>query len=176
MSNHCVRVYNKASRELLFTAPRNPADEKARLLSPTNVAVDQQGRIYVSDTGGFCAKIYDADGNYLRTIGDLGITPGQFALPKGIGVDRESRVYVLDAAAPVIQLFDSEGKLLMFFGQPNDSGPGGLYLPAGLTVDYDNVNLFQQYAAPGYKLEYLILVTNQVGPQKVSIYGFLRKA
>jgi len=176
LSNHCVRVYNKAKRELLFTVPRNAADEKGKLLSPTNVAVDQKGRIYVSDTGGFAAKIYDAEGTHLRTIGDLGVTPGQFALPKGIGVDRESRVYVLDAAAPVVQMFVLEGKLLMFFGQPKDSGPGGLYLPAGLTIDYDNVGFFQKFAAPGFKLEYLILVTNQVGPQKVSIYGFLRKA
>jgi DNA-binding beta-propeller fold protein YncE len=176
LSNHCVRVYNKAKRELLYTVPRNPAEEKGKLLSPTNVAVDPQGRIYVSDTGGFSVKLYDAEGNYIRTIGDLGVTPGQFALPKGIGVDHAGRIYVLDAAAPVIQMFDQEGKLLMFFGQPKDSGLGGLYLPAGLSIDYDNVDLFQKYAAPGFKLEYLILVTNQVGPQKVSIYGFLKKA
>jgi DNA-binding beta-propeller fold protein YncE len=176
MSNHCVRVYSTANRELLFTAPKDKADERGRLLSPTNVAVDENGRIYVSDTGGFCIKVYDAEGNFVRVIGDLGVTPGQFALPKGIGADRESRIYVVDAAAPVVQMFDAEGKLLMFFGQPKDSGPGGLYLPAGLTIDYDNVDLFQQYAAPGYKLEYLILLTNQVGPNKVSVYGFLRKA
>jgi DNA-binding beta-propeller fold protein YncE len=176
MTNRCVRVYNRASRELLLTVPRDCNDEKAKLFGPTNVAVDKQGRICVSDSSGFVVKIYDAEGNHLRTIGELGVTPGQFALPKGVGVDQEGRVYVLDAAAPVIQLFDSEGKLLMFFGQPGDSGPGGLYLPAGLTIDYDNVDLFQKYAAPGFKLEYLILVTNQVGPNKVSVYGFLRKA
>jgi hypothetical protein len=44
-----------------------------------------------------------------------------------------------------------------------------------LTIDYDNVGLFQKYAAPGFKIEYLILLTNQAGPQKVSVYGFLSK-
>lgn len=175
MTNHCIRVYNKADRKLLFTAPRDTTDDKTKPFGPTNVAVDRQGKIYVSDSRGFAVKIYDAEGNFLRSVGDLGVTPGQFTLPKGIGADREGRFYVVDAAAPVVQLFDHEGRLLLWFGEPKSSGPAGLYLPAGLTVDYDNVGLFQKYAAPGYKLEYLILLTNQVGPQKVSVFGFLKK-
>lgn len=176
MTNRCVRVYNKATKELLLTIPRDKTDEKSKLFGPTNIAVDSKGRIYVCDTQGFVVKVFDAEGNYLRNTGELGVTPGQFALPKGIAVDRESRLYVVDAAAPVIQLFDAEGKLLMFFGQPNTSGPGGLYLPAGIAINYDSVGLFQKYVTPGFKLDYLILVVNQLGPKKVSVYGFLRRA
>jgi DNA-binding beta-propeller fold protein YncE len=174
LQNHCVHVYDRSSREKLFSVPRG-TDEKARLYSPTNVAVDDQGRIYVSDTGGFLAQVYDAEGNLIRSVGGQGLDPGSFARPKGIGVDRQGRMYVVDAATTVVQLFDPEGRLLMHFGEPKTSGPGALYLPAGLAVDYNNVGYFQKYAAPGSKLEYLIFVTNQVGPQKVSVYGFLRK-
>lgn len=170
-----VKVYNKRSRELLLSFPAKGKNEHAKLFQPTNLTVDSNGRIYVSDSGGFAVKIFDSEGNYVRTVGELGVTPGQFSLPKGIGVDREGRFYVIDAAAPVVQLFDTEGRLLMFFGQPATSGEAGLYLPAGLTVDYENVGAFQKYAAPGYKVEYLILLTNQVGPQKVSVFGFLKK-
>src|SRR4030095_9414656 len=88
MSNRCVRVYQKSNRELLFTAPRS-TKEHSELFAPTNIAVDKEGRLYVSDSQGFAVKIYDAEGNYLRTIGALGVTPGQFGLPKGIGVDHE---------------------------------------------------------------------------------------
>jgi len=173
-----VRVYNKTTRQLLLTFPQNATatNDPGRLFQPTNLAVDPQGRIYVSDSGGFVTKIYDSEGKHLRTVGELGVTPGQFTLPKGIGVDREGRFYVVDAAAPVVQVFDAEGRLLMFFGQPGSSGEAGLYLPAGLTVDYDNVGLFQKYVAPGYKLEYLILLTNQIGTHKVSVFGFIKKA
>jgi DNA-binding beta-propeller fold protein YncE len=174
--NSTVRVYDKTTRQLTRTFPQNETDEKKRLFMPTNVAVDSKGQVVVSDTGGFAVKIYDSEGRHVRTLGELGISPGQFAMPKGVGVDGEGRVYVLDAAAPVIQMFDSEGRLLMFFGQPQSSGPGGLWLPAGLAVDRDNVGLFQKYVAPGFKLEYIILVTNQVGPRKVSVYGFINKA
>jgi DNA-binding beta-propeller fold protein YncE len=175
LKNHCVRVYQKAGRKLLFTVPRDPKDENAILHSPTNIDVDQQGRMYVSDTGGFAVQIYDADGKHLRRVGDLGLQPGRFALPKGIGVDHEGRFYVVDAATTVVQVFDNEGKLLMYFGEPKTSGEGSLYLPAGLTIDYENVGLFQQYVAPGQKIEYLIWVTNQAGPKKVGVYGFLAK-
>jgi sugar lactone lactonase YvrE len=173
-----VRVYNRVNRQLLFTFPAatTATNDPTRLFQPTNLALDPQGRIYVCDSGGFATKIYDSEGKFLRSVGDLGVTPGQFTLPKGIGVDHEGRFYVVDAAAPVVQLFDAEGRLLMFFGQPATSGEAGLYLPAGLTIDYDNVAFFQKFVAPGYKLEYLILLTNQIGTHKVSVFGFIKKA
>ena len=175
LSNHCVRVYAKATKEVLFTIPRDASDHKAKLFSPTNIRLDQKGNIYVCDTGAFAIKVYDSEGKFLRMIGDVGLNPGRFALPKGIGIDRENRVYVVDAATGVVQLFDAEGQLLMYFGEPKSSGKAGLYLPAGLAIDYENVGGFQKYAAPGYKVEFLIYVTNQAGPNKVSVFGFMRK-
>lgn len=176
LKNSQVKVFDKQTLKLLRAfGGKDETDEKKRLFQPTNLLIDPLGRVIVSDTGGFSVKIFDQQGNHLRTIGELGVSPGQFALPKGVGADREGRIYVLDAATPVIQLFDKDGRLLMYFGEPSSSGPGGLYLPADLSVDYDNVGLFEKYVAPGYKLEYLILVTNQVGPRKVCVYGFLKK-
>ncbi|HYG34006.1 MAG TPA: 6-bladed beta-propeller [Clostridia bacterium] len=175
LKNHCVRVYNKTNRELLFTFPKDTKDENSRLYQPTNIAIDKKGRVCVSDTGGFCVKVFDLEGNHQRTIGDLGVTPGQFTLPKGIAVDQEGRIYVVDAAAAVIQLFDAEGKLLMYFGDSRSSGEAGLYLPAGILVDYENTSYFNKYLAPGHKLDYVILAINQAGPHKVSAFGFLKK-
>lgn len=175
LKGHCVRVYRKSDRQPLFTIPREEKDPKGKLYLPTNLAVDQQGHVLVSDLGGFAVEVFDAEGNYLRTIGQLGVAPGLFARPKGVAVDREGRVYVVDAATQVVQVFDGEGKLLMFFGQPGASLAGELNLPAAVKVDYDHVSFFQHLAAPGFKLEYLILVTNQFGDPKVNVYGFLTK-
>lgn len=172
---HAVRVYNRSTKELLFTVPRDPNDEKARLFQPTNLAVDSQGRILVSDTASFCVQIYDAEGQHLRTVGSAGDAPGSFFRNKGIAADRAGRFYVVDSNLTVVQMFDAEGRLLMYFGEPKNSGPAGLYLPAGVCVDYENVKYFEPYVAPGQKLEYLIYVTNQVGKNSVSVFGFLRK-
>jgi len=174
LKNHSVRVYDLKTRGLLFTAPRNTASEEGRLFSPTNLALDRDGRIYVSDTGGFTVKVYDAEGNFLRAIGERGLDAGRFALNKGVAVDREGRVYVVDAATGLAQVFDAEGKLLMFFGDPKAGGLGAMYLPAGIAVDYDNVATFEKHVMPGRKVDFLIYVTNQAGTQKVNVYGFLR--
>jgi DNA-binding beta-propeller fold protein YncE len=157
----------------LFTIPADPAAEEpqARLYAPVNLAVDAQRRLYVTDIGAFRVQQYDPDGKYLRTIGRLGDSPGEFARPKGIAVDREGRVYVVDAASQVVQIFDAEGKLLLFFGEPEGS-EAGLNLPAKVAVDYDHVGLFQGYAAPDFQVEYLVIVTNQYGDRKVSVFGF----
>jgi DNA-binding beta-propeller fold protein YncE len=173
LKNNRVRVYDKASRKLLFTIPSDPAaeDPQARLYAPVNLAVDAQRRLYVTDIGGFRVQQYDPEGKYLRTIGRLGDSPGEFARPKGVAVDRAGRVYVVDAASQVVQIFDADGKLLLFFGEPEGS-PVGLNLPAKVAIDYDHVGLFQTYAAPDFQVEYLVIVTNQYGDRKVSVFGF----
>lgn len=171
----CVRVFDKKTRKPIGIVPPDLSNEKARLYSPTNLAIDDEGTIYVSDTGGFAMQVYGTDGLLRRTVGELGLEPGRFALPKGIGVDRDGRTYIVDAATAVVQVFDNEGRLLMHFGYPATSGPASLYLPAGLCIDYDNVDLFAKYVAPGQKLDYLIFITNQAGPNKVSVFGFLKK-
>jgi hypothetical protein len=95
-------------------------------------------------------------------------------MPKGVSADREGRVYVVDAANQLVQIFDEQGKLLMWFGEP-DASAAPLCLPAKVIVDYDHVDLFKQYAAPNFQVEHLLLVSNQFGPRKVSVYGFGHK-
>jgi DNA-binding beta-propeller fold protein YncE len=174
--NHCVKVFGKADHKLLFTMPVDAKGKEGKLLSPTNLALDEQNkRLLVSDTGGNTVQIYDLEGKYLRSIGHAGVAPGMFARPKGIAVDHQGIAYVVDAATQVVQLFDSEGRLLLYFAQAGSSGAGEVVLPAVVKVDYDNVSYFQKFVAPGKRLDYLIFVTSQFGSQKVSVYGFLKQ-
>jgi len=173
--NHCVRVYAKADLKELFIFAKENANQAALLYQPTSIAIDSQGHIQVSDTGGFVVNVYDSEGKYLRTVGKAGLEPGTFARPKGIAVDRENRTYVVDAATQVIQLFDEQGRILMYFGDPATHGGGQTCLPAGIAVDYDNVKYFQNFAAPNFAVEYLIYVANQDGPQKIGVFGFGHK-
>ena len=96
-------------------------------------------------------------------------------MPKGVAVDRDGRIFVVDAANQNIQIFDKEGHLLMWFGEP-DASDAPLDLPAKVIIDYEHVSLFQKFAAPNFRLEYLVIVTNQYGERKVSVYGFGQKA
>jgi DNA-binding beta-propeller fold protein YncE len=176
LENHCVKVYGKGDLKFRFSIPAGAPGKEGRLLSPTNLAVDQEhNRLLVSDTGGTTVQVYDLEGKYLRSIGHAGVAPGMFARPKGVAVDRQGLAYVVDASTQVVQLFDPEGRLLMYFGQAGASTQGEVVLPAVVKLDYDNLAYFQKFVAPGRKLDYLIFVTSQVGSQKVSVYGFLKQ-
>ncbi len=137
---------------------------------PTNLAVDSDGSIYVSDTLNGRIQKLTPDGSPLSTIGRLGDRPGDFARPKGLAVDDQGRVFVVDAAFENVQAFDESGRVLMFFGGPGD-GPGHLVLPAQVIVDHDHVDLFRDFIDPGFDARYLVLVTSQYGPRKVSVYA-----
>src|SRR5579859_14881 len=176
IQNHCIHAYERTTRKPLFDIPRaeDATNIIRKLFQPANLAVDAQGRVYASDVGGDRIQIYDPDGKYVRTVGQYGDNAGEFSRPKGIAVDRENRLYAVDAAAQVVQIFDGQGQLLMWFGDPRSSRVG-LELPAKVAVDYDHISLFQKYAAPDFQLEYLVLVTSQYGPRKVSVFGFGHK-
>ena len=172
VTGHQINVYsNDSSFKLLFKFPEVNLDSPGYLFSPTNIFVTDE-YVYVTDFGDFKIKIYTKEGKFVKTVGTYGEGLGQFARPKGIAVDRESNLYVVDAGFENAQIFDKNGKLLMFFGG-NYKGPGDMWLPAKIAIDYDNLQYFEKYVDPEYHLKYLILVTNQFGPDKLNIYGHI---
>ena len=170
IKNHEIQVLDKGSGKLLFKFGKAGSKEE-ELFFPTNIVIGPDQHLYVSNTGNFRIQKFTVDGKFVRSFGEIGKSPGQFARPKGVAIDREGRIYVVDAAFENIQVFDKEGRLLLFFG-----GPGGnredINLPTAMVIDYENVPLFQRFADPKFKVEYLILVASQFGASKVNVYGF----
>lgn len=104
---------------------------------PTNVAVDKDGNLYVTDTFNNRVEIFDADGNFIREFGKAGDGPGYFARPKGIAVDSDGHVWVADAVQDRVQVFTPEGGLLIWLGG-HGLLPGQFSTLAGLTIDKNN--------------------------------------
>jgi len=120
----------------------------------------------------------DADSLFLRKPVDIlsALCRAPLHVPleenlSALAVDRAGRIYVVDAAAQVVQVFSPDGQLLMYFGGP-DGGGHELSLPAGIAIDYDNVERFRPLIAPNFSVEYLVLVSSQYGDNKINIYGF----
>ena len=80
---------------------------------PTDVAFDPQGNAFFSD-GYKNARVakYDKDGNWVKSWGERGNGPGQFATPHGIQADNQGRVYVADRSNNRIQVFDGDGNFI----------------------------------------------------------------
>lgn len=173
LEHNQVHVLDKRTGKLQFKFGTPGTAEEGALFQPTNIALGPSGDVYVVETGNFRVSHFSADGKFLGRFGEIGQSPGTFARPKGIAVDRAGRIYVGDAAFQNVQIFDQKGRVLLAFGGGDESGQG-LNLPAGITIDYDHVALFRSYAAPGFEIEYLILVVSQFEPDKVDIFGFGR--
>lgn len=165
-----ISVFSKDTvGKLLYSFPKEISAEYEKLFSPTNIAV-YDDKIVVSDFFGFQLKLYSTEGKFIDTIGTHGVNIGQFAKPKGVAISRESIIYAADADFDNVQLFNEKGQFLMFFGG-HYQGPGDMYTPAKVIVDYDNLKYFQEYVDPAYELKHLIFVTNNYGPDKITIYG-----
>jgi hypothetical protein len=46
-----------------------------------------------------------------------------------------------------------------------------MYLPAKVIIDYSHLSYYEKFVDPAFRLKYLIFVTNQYGPDKVTVYG-----
>ena len=169
IKDHFISVFSREDHKFLSLFPRDVGEESAKIYQPTNLFVHEQG-VFVSDMGDFSIKKYSHEGDFISKTGSYGRNIGQFTRPKGIAVDREENLYVVDAGFENVQVFNNKGQILMNFGGPY-AGHGDMYLPAKIVIDYDNLEYFQELVDRRYKLDYLILVSNQFGPDKINVYG-----
>jgi len=114
---------------------------------PTNVALDADNNLYVSDTYNNRIEVFDADGNFIRQFGKAGDRPGKFTRPKGIAIDVDGHVWVADAVQDRVQCFTPEGDLLIWMGG-HGTLPGQFRTLAGLYIDKNN-RIFTSEQYPG---------------------------
>ena len=169
-----ILVFNKQNGELIEGLGQDSENPLGNLSLPTNMALTDKGVFYVTNVGtGQIVKL-DRDGHILNSVGKMGDGFGQFGRPKGVTTDSTKHFYVVDSAHQNVQIFDEKDRLLMFFGDPG-LPVGSMNIPAGIAVTSDNLEIYQQYAAPDFELEQVIMVVNQVGQHKVGIYGLGKK-
>jgi sugar lactone lactonase YvrE len=114
---------------------------------PADVAVDEQGNLYVADVGNHLIKKFDPQGHLMLQWGGEGQGNGQFYIPEGmpgtplhLAVDKQGNVFVADAGNFRVQKFDGQGRFVTSFGSKGDGNgqfsgfvsPGG---PWGIAVD-----------------------------------------
>jgi len=168
-----IRVLDRKTGEQVAELGRDEAANQS-VRMPGNLAIDPAGNLYVSNIGNNRVVKYDQDGNYLGSFGGAGDTIGSFAKPKGVALSPEGYLFVVDGGTNVVQLFDETFRPLTYFGWPGLPG-GSLNGPAGIAVSQDNLEYFQKFAIPGFKVEYVVLVVSQFGQEfcipRVSVYG-----
>jgi sugar lactone lactonase YvrE len=75
---------------------------------PKGIALDAEGRVYVSDAQRDLVLVFSSGGEFEYSIGEPGEGPGQFALPAGLAIVKD-RLYVADSQNRRIQVFELIG-------------------------------------------------------------------
>lgn len=135
--NHRVQVFDGLTGEFIKTIGKRgnePGDFNLPLLAST----DEQGNLYVMDSGNFRVQKFTSEGAFVSTFGKVGRNIGDFARPKGIDVDREGNIYVADTSMCNFQIFNRDAQLLLLIGDHTQKNePAKYVLPADIEVDED---------------------------------------
>jgi sugar lactone lactonase YvrE len=137
--NDRVRVIEPDGRAWTLAGGNEPgyADgigETARFDTPSGVAVDRRGHVFVADTGNDAVRIVDAMGQ-VTTVG-AGLQA--FERPTGITTDGDGVVYVAEESGRIVALAPDGGvRVIAGAGRGFRDGSGGLAQfrrPAGLAT------------------------------------------
>ena len=86
------------------------------------------------DALNFRVQVFDREGTFKYSIGEIGDSTGAIFRPKAVSVDSEGDLYIVDALWGVVQVFNRQGQLLYYFGAKGTHA-GQFQLPSGLFID-----------------------------------------
>lgn len=92
----------------------------------SGIDVDREGNIYLIDALSAHIRVFDKDGQYLRTIGRKGQGPGEIQMPYYVQITPQNEVLVHDFMAQRMIFYSLEGE---FLRQKSTAQTGIFFLP-----------------------------------------------
>jgi hypothetical protein len=100
------------------------------------LAVGPDGLLYVTGYGAL-VQVYDAEGTFVRTLGDAGELPPQLKKPTDIVFDSQGNLLIADAGNRQIKRFSRDGRFLSAIGEPGTMN-GQFTAPRNLAIDAED--------------------------------------
>ncbi|PSR56515.1 hypothetical protein AHMF7605_24975 [Adhaeribacter arboris] len=176
----------KFNKDGIFLTKFDDFGNDAGLKRFSDLALDTQGNMYVTDFyGGYVRKV-SSSGKFLRLISSRGAEKGKVYLPKALTVDVKGNIYVADYDGDRIQKFNPTGELLMGMNSSTNSADFVTDSPTSIDVDRSgNVyiwnsfnNFIRQYDASGKEITKIkgasgAISINSSGTKMLLTYGAL---
>ena len=133
-----VLIYDRYGGLLGQVGSGVQGEEPGQFTYPTDVVVDSQGHLIVSDYGlTDRIQVFDPDGKFIRQWGGHGYAVGEFLRPRALAIDAKDQIYVADACNNRIQVFDVQGKVLQVIGGKRGVQPGEMAFPYDVALGPD---------------------------------------
>lgn len=132
----------------------------AQLNSPTGLAIDSKGNLFISDSGNERVRMINLETGIINTIAGTGksgysgdeavAVRAELSNPLGLAVDKQDNIYIVDRGNNRIRKIDAENNMITTVvgsGKSGFSGDGGLAKdarlsnPTGIAFDANN-NLY----------------------------------
>lgn len=122
-----------ADNQVYFEAG-GPEAEDGKFLAPAGIAIDQQGNIYVADTGNNRLQKFDKQGKFLAKIVSSEKS-GLLVAPRGVAIDREENIYL--ACTDKILKFNKASQQSGSFGSHSADDGNHLANPYQMAIKTD---------------------------------------
>ena len=144
------------------------------LINPRDLAIGDDGTVYVSDDDPAVIKVYDSTGGFVRTIGREGEGPGEFRI--GYLAVNGNYLLVQDPQVSRASLFDTSGKFIRswstsccFYGSPSVDSRGRIQVRAMNSPDLHASWVLYRYDTLGTMLDTLLLPEPESDPTSWTI-------
>ena len=98
------------------------AEETDAFGNVASFTLDGLGRLWIGDSQGKDVRVFDADGQFVRTVGQPGEGPGEFGSVRSVRPGPEGHIWVTDSDLGRYEIFDTAGTRIGGHRMPNRFG------------------------------------------------------
>lgn len=116
-------------------------DDNVLFYMPSDIAVDEDGNVYVLDSGNHRIQKFDREGNFLASLGRHGQGPGEFQYPQSIDIGAGGNIYVADSGNQKIHILKPDGTFDKDI-RISDEAPGIIRIRNGKLIQGKGASVF----------------------------------